>query len=65
MNRQERRRKARLREEWEDRRHLQADYECPDCHADTRLVQQHPGLYTLLVFHDETCPSYQAMPPTT
>ena len=55
---------ARLREEWEDRRHLQRDYECPDCNADTRLVQQHPGLYVLAVFHDDTCPAYQTMHPT-
>lgn len=61
MNRQQRRLKARRREEWEDKRHQPHDYECPDCDADTRLTQQHPGLYTLAVFHDPTCPAYGAM----
>lgn len=33
---------------------------CPDCRADVELSQTHPGLYTLTVRHDGTCPWYTA-----
>lgn len=62
MNRSQRRLHARRREEWEDKRHLPHDYECLDCDAETRLTQQSPGVFFLAVFHDPTCPAYQAMP---
>jgi len=35
--------------------------ECPDCCADTELVQPSPGVHVLEVRHDETCPTYRSM----
>ncbi len=35
--------------------------ECPDCCADTELVQSTPGVHVLEVRHDETCPAYRSM----
>jgi len=35
--------------------------ECPDCCADTELVQPTPGVHVLEVRHDETCPTYRRM----
>jgi len=35
--------------------------ECPDCCADTELVQPSPGVHILEVRHDETCPTYRSM----
>lgn len=43
-------------------------YECPDCNADTRLVQIAPGVLVLEVAHDDTCPQLAARttpPPST
>lgn len=31
-------------------------YECPDCCADTELIQVSPGMHVLEVRHDNTCP---------
>jgi hypothetical protein len=31
-------------------------YECPDCNADTELVQVSPGVHVLEVRHDDSCP---------
>jgi len=36
-------------------------YRCPDCHADTELVQLAPGVAELTVHHDDTCPAYRTM----
>ena len=35
--------------------------ECPDCCADTELVQSTPGVHVLEVRHDDTCPAYRSM----
>jgi hypothetical protein len=35
---------------------------CDDCHADQTVEQRAPGVYLLVVRHDDTCPAYQAMP---
>jgi len=35
--------------------------ECPDCCAETELVQPSPGVHVLEVRHDETCPTYRSM----
>lgn len=34
---------------------------CPDCDSDLRAVEVQPHVYITTVFHDETCPRYQAM----
>ncbi len=34
---------------------------CDDCHAYQTVEQQAPGVYVLLVHHDDTCPDYRAM----
>lgn len=58
MNREQRRRQRRTR----TLVHAMAEqYECPDCLADTELIQEQPGLYRLKVMHDATCPTYRAM----
>lgn len=38
-----------------------AAYRCPDCIAETRLEQHGPGLYRLVVAHDDTCPTFRQM----
>jgi hypothetical protein len=45
-----------------ERPDLRAAYACPDCSADTRLTEEAPGVYVLTVEHDDTCPTYRAMP---
>ena len=35
---------------------------CPDCNSDIgELVQEAPGVYSITVRHDSTCPRYRAM----
>ncbi len=34
---------------------------CPDCCADTELVQSSPGVHVLEVRHDDTCPTYRSI----
>lgn len=34
---------------------------CDDCLAEQTIEQRSPGVYLLLVHHDNTCPSYQRM----
>ncbi len=34
---------------------------CDDCAAYRTLEQHAPGVYVLLVHHDDTCPDYRAM----
>lgn len=36
-------------------------YRCPDCDADTQLVQLAPGVAELTVAHDPTCPRLRAL----
>jgi len=36
-------------------------YECPDCNADTELVEVSPGVAVLEVRHNDTCPTYRSM----
>lgn len=33
---------------------------CPDCNADSALTEMAPGVFTLVVRHDDTCPRYNA-----
>jgi len=40
-------------------------YRCPDCTADTELVNPSPSVFVLNVRHDTTCPAYAAMCATT
>jgi len=40
-------------------------YACPDCTADTELVNPSPSVFVLNVRHDTTCPAYAAMCATT
>jgi hypothetical protein len=35
---------------------------CDDCTAFQTIEQQAPGVYVLLVHHDNTCPAYRAVP---
>lgn len=35
--------------------------ECPDCDADTALIEQAPGVYTVRVAHDPSCPTYRGI----
>lgn len=58
MNRRERR--VRLREGARLARRFAESYRCPDCCADTVLRKEETGVYTLKVFHDQTCPTYRA-----
>ncbi|WP_306233863.1 hypothetical protein [Agrococcus beijingensis] len=30
---------------------------CDDCHAYQRLIRVDDGLYTLRIYHDDTCPT--------
>ncbi|WP_029150098.1 hypothetical protein [Microbacterium indicum] len=32
--------------------------DCPDCDADSRLVETAPGVYLLEIHHDDTCPAH-------
>lgn len=65
MNREQRRRAAR-RAKGTQLAHEVADaYQCPDCNADTQLVEEHPGVFLLRVVHDDTCPAYSAMKGST
>ncbi len=36
---------------------------CDDCTAYQTVEQHAPGVYVLLVHHDDTCPDYRAMRP--
>ena len=36
--------------------------DCPDCDADTRLVEGPRGVFRLTVFHDDTCPTLRSTP---
>jgi len=36
-------------------------YRCPDCLADTELINPSTNVYVLNVRHDMSCPSYAAM----
>jgi len=38
---------------------------CDDCTAYQTVEQHDPGVYLLTVHHDDTCPSYLAMPRST
>jgi len=40
-------------------------YACPDCTADTELINPSPNVYVLNVRHDLSCPTYAAMCATT
>ncbi len=42
-----------------------AAYACPDCTADTELINPSPSVYVLEVRHDLSCPTYAAMTATT
>lgn len=35
-------------------------YECPDCTATTQLEEITPGVHTIVVLHDATCPTQRA-----
>ncbi len=60
MNRAERRARRQARD---DRAQAFAEqYQCPDCHADTRLTEQASGVFELLVAHDPTCPNHRRTP---
>ena len=37
---------------------------CPDCHAYQTITAQAPGIWTLIVHHDTTCPTYRQMKGT-
>ncbi|MGO2746744.1 hypothetical protein [Microbacterium sp.] len=37
---------------------------CPDCNADTRLLQIEPNVYVYAIEHDDTCPMLRAMEKT-
>lgn len=65
MNREERRRAARRLRVDARIRDFAADYRCPDCNADTRLNENEAGVHSLTVFHDDTCPAYNAMNRST
>lgn len=34
---------------------------CPDCNSDARLEEIHPGVWALIIRHDETCPLLRQM----
>lgn len=34
--------------------------DCPDCDAHSRLIEHTPGIYTLEIHHDDTCPAWRA-----
>ncbi len=36
-------------------------YHCPDCSSTSDLVEQAPGVFVLVVAHDETCPTLRRM----
>lgn len=38
-----------------------ASYQCPDCDADTELIEDQPGIWRLKVMHDDTCPVLLSM----
>lgn len=61
MNREQRRRAARRERSSHLVQEIASGYECPDCNVETRLVQDEPGVYVLAVFHDDTCPAFNAM----
>lgn len=42
-----------------------AAFRCPDCTAETELINPSTNVYVLNVRHDTTCPSYAAMCATT
>ncbi len=42
-----------------------AAFRCPDCLADTKLINPSLNVYVLEVRHDLSCPSYAAMCATT
>lgn len=65
MNREQRRRAARRAKGTQLAHQVAAGYQCPDCNADTQLVEDEPGVFILAVFHDETCPAYTAMKGST
>lgn len=64
MNRADRRKAAR-ENRLPDIEHLGHMYACPDCHADRHLSEVAPGMYRLVVAHDETCPTYRSLKETT
>lgn len=34
---------------------------CPDCDADSTLAELSPGVFSLTVAHDDTCPTWGRM----
>jgi len=40
-------------------------YRCPDCLAETELINPSTNVFVLEVRHDLSCPSYAAMTATT
>ncbi|WP_338538173.1 hypothetical protein N5P18_15650 [Janibacter terrae] len=58
MNREQRRRAARRAA---DAHQVAVGYQCPDCNAETQLVEDQRGVFILRVAHDDTCPAYKAM----
>lgn len=65
MNREERRRAARRDQGARLAQAVGDAHRCPDCAATTSLVEAVPGVYSLTVAHDATCPAYQAMTKET
>lgn len=61
MNRAQRRQAARRQRIPDSVQHFATSYVCPDCDADTNLVEEPDGVFILNVAHDTTCPSYGAM----
>jgi len=66
MNRRQRRGTRRIEAIPAAQVHAFADaYACPDCLADTELINPSPNVFVLEVRHDLSCPNYARMTATT